>query len=388
MTDTGTLSFERLTESAANREVGAMPTRRNPSPQRLRLMEAACGLYERACTGSYRALADLQEALSTSDFSYIFGDVLDRELLATYQSLPSFWPQFARRSTVNDFRQKRYVDLLGGQGLLEKVDQLAPYPQRKPTDNNYTLQVAKYGGRFSLSWEDMINDDLSALRELPNRLAQGAHDTEDFVATSLVASAAGPNAAFFGGTALNVVTKAGGSNLITGNPALATNSLSDALTAVQSRRDVDNRPIVITGFVLMVPPALEVTARNILNATEIRTTVGGQQVIVGNWLANRVTLVVNPWLPVVDQSANSATTWYLLPKPETARPGVVLGFLRGHETPDLRYKAEAGMAVGGGEVPAQEGSFDVDDIAYRVRHVLGGTTLDPIATAVSNGSGA
>jgi len=387
MTDTLNENVERLDEAAASREVVALPTRRNPSPQRLQRMSEALRLYERACTGNLRALADLQEALSTSDFTYIFGDVLDRELLATYQALPSFWPSFARRSTVKDFRPKRYVDLLGGQGLLEKVAELAPYPQRKPTDSNYTLQVSKYGGRFSLSWEDMINDDLSALQELPQRLAQGAHDTEDFIATGLVASVTGPNAAFFGATALATVTKAGGSNLITGNPALSTNSLSDALTAVQTRRDVDNRPIVISGFVLMVPPALEVTARNILNATEIRNTVGGQTVIVGNWLSNRVTLVVNPWLPVVDQSANVNSTWYLLPKPETARPGVVLGFLRGHETPDLRYKAEAGNALGGGEVPASEGSFDVDDIAYRVRHVLGGTTLDPIATAVSNGSG-
>jgi len=313
--------------------------------------------------------------------------VLDRELLSGYASLPSIWPSFAARSTVRDFRPKHYVDLLGGQGLLEKVEQLAPYPQRAPKDSQYTLQVQKYGGKVSLSWEDTINDDLDALSRLPGGLAQGSHDTEDWLATGLVASATGPNSALFGGSALNTVTKAGGSNLLTGNPALTTDNLSAALTAVQSRRDVDNRPILINGFVLMVPPALEVAARNILDATEIRQTVGSETIIIGNWLANRVTLVVNPWLPVIDVSANSATTWYLLPKPTSARPGVVVGFLRGHETPDLRAKADGGMYLGGGAVPNGEGSFDYDSIDYRVRHVLGGTTVDPIATAASNGSG-
>jgi hypothetical protein len=381
------LTTERLTQEAAAREVTALPTRRAPSPQRLQRMSEARSLFERACSGSYRALADLQEALSTSDFPYVFGDVLDRELLAGYGSIMPIWPSFARRTTVRDFRPKKYIDLLGGKGLLEKVPQLAPYPQRAPVDSEYQLTVDKFGGAYSLSWEDTINDDLEALRDLPQGLAQGAHDTEDFTATSLVASATGPNAAMFNSTALNKVTKAGGSNLLTGNPALTVDNLSAALTAMQSRRDVDNRPIPINGFVLMVPPALEVTANNIVNAVQIRNTVGTQEVLVGNWLANKVTVVVNPWLPVVDISANAATTWYLLPKPTNARPGVVVGFLRGHEVPDLRYKAEAGRALGGGELPASEGSFDVDDIAYRVRHVLGGTTLDPIGTAASNGSG-
>lgn len=382
-----TLTFEQLTEAQAAGEVTALRSRRNPSPRRLAQMAEAAQLYADACTGNHYALGRLQEALSTSDFSYIFGDVLDRELMANYQQLPSIWPSFASRATVRDFRVKHYVDLLGGRGILEKVDQLAPYPQRKPVDAQYTLQVGKYGGAFSLSWEDMINDDLDALRDLPNRLAQGAHDTEDYLATGAIASASGPNSTLFSSTALQSVSASDASNLLSGNPALSTDALSSALTTIQKRRDIEGRPILISGFVLMVPPALEVTARNILNATEIRQVTGNETIIIGNWLANRVTLVVNPWLPVVDQSANVATTWYLLPVPSTARPAAVLGFLRGHEVPDLRYKAEAGRALGGGEVPAQEGSFEHDDLKYRVRHVLGTTSLDPIATAVSNGSG-
>jgi hypothetical protein len=136
----------------------------------------------------------------------------------------------------------------------------------------------------------------------------------------------------------------------------------------------------------MVPPALEVTANNIVNAVLIRNKTTSQDVEVGNWLSGKLSVVVNPWLSVIDVSANAATTWYLLPAPSIARPAVTMGFLRGFEVPDLRVKADTGQRVGGGNVPAEEGSFDTDDIQYRLRHVTGGTTLDPIAAWASNGT--
>ncbi|MBO0826215.1 MAG: Mu-like prophage major head subunit gpT family protein [Streptosporangiales bacterium] len=372
------MATEILNGEAAVAEGTALgPRRRNTNPGYLTRLAEAATLVNRAFNGNARAMLDLREAMSTSDFPHLFGDVLDRELLAQYQNLAPIWPQFAARSLVRDFRPKKYFDLLGGRGVLDKVPQLGEYKARKMSDAEYELAVGKYGNRLPLSWETLINDDLDAFRDAPQRIAQGARDTEDYLATGLIASSAGPNTAFFAdhGTFDNSVK----------HVVLDTDALSAALTDISSRRDSEGRPIMVSAAVLMVPPALEVAANNILNATEIRNTVDGQTVLVGNWLSGRVKVVVNPWLPVVDTSANSATSWYLLPAPSTARPGLVVGFLRGHETPDLRVKADAGQMVGGGAIPAEEGSFDNDDIQYRVRHVLGGTTLDPIASYASDG---
>ncbi len=41
----------------------------------------------------------LREAMTTSDFPYLFGDVLDRQLLATYKAVPPVWKAFTRQST-------------------------------------------------------------------------------------------------------------------------------------------------------------------------------------------------------------------------------------------------------------------------------------------------
>lgn len=374
--------------------------------RRRRLNEAALRdaavLMGQAFRGNRRASLQLVEAMSSDDFRAAAFEILDREMLQRYQDLPQTWSAYARRTTVRDFKPKRLVDLMGGRAALDPVPELTEYPERKVNKALYYLSVAKYGGRFQISWESIVNDELGEIQNMPQDLAVAAHDTESRLAAALLTDGNGPNSAYFSATAWGrdydqeTDTWSGGSsNLITtaagfsaDNPALTVDSLTDALSVIGSRRDPEGRPIVVQAYVLVVPPALEVAAHNIVNATEIRTTVGGQQVIVGNWLAGKVRVVVDPWLPVLDTSANVNTTWYLLPDPQASRPALYLAFLRGHEAPDLRVKADAGNSIGGGALPAEEGSFDVDDIQYRVRHVVGGTGTDMIASAVSNGSGA
>lgn len=369
---------EVLTGAQAAAATPGFSPRRVLTPERRARLHEAATLVGAAFNGDRRAMLRLQESMTRSDFQNLFGDVLDRELLTQYEQLDPVWTAFARRTTVRDFKPKKYVDLLGGRAELSRVPERTEYPARALSDALFELVVAKYGNRLSVTFEMMVNDELDALRDAPQRLAQAARDTEDLTATRLLVSAAGPNADFF---------KSDNSNLLTGNPALTTDNLSTALTAISTRRDTDGRPIMVRTAILMVPPALEVAANQIINATEIRITTGSQTVTVGNWLRGRVRVVVNPWIPIVDDSANADTTWYVLPDPATPRPAVVLGFLRGYEQPDLRVKNDTGQRVGGGDIRPEEGSFDIDDIQYRVRHILGGATLEPIATASSTGAG-
>lgn len=372
---------EILTGDAAVAEATALPTRRRASsPQHLARVAEAAVLIGRVFNGDRRATLQVEELMSTSDFPKLFGDVLDRELMAQYEQIAPVWTGFATRARVNDFRAKKWLDLLGGRAELDPVGEGAEYKARALTEANYQLTVGKFGTRLPLTWEMIVNDDLGAFQTAPERLAQAARDTEDKTATRLFVNAAGPISAFF--------TASGGT---VGNVALTIDNLSAALTTVATRKDSDNRPIMISAYVLVVPPALEVMAHNIVNATLIRlrndasSASGARDIEVTNWLAGKVTIVSNPWLPLIDTSGNAGKTWYLFPAPATPRPALVMGFLRGHETPDLRMKGDAGMRPGGGSVPAEEGSFENDDIQYRIRHVMGGTTLDPIAAYASVG---
>lgn len=365
-----TLGVTEAVTPSADGQVGAPEGRRvRGRYPNARLAEAAT-LMRRVWEGDYRAMLQLREALSTSDFGALFGATLDRQLLATYQATTPVWQSFATRRVVKDFRPSTFFDVLGGQAILPKVGQLGEYPQRGVDISDYTLQVAKRGARFSLSWETLVNDDLDAFRDLPQRLAQAARNTEDFVATGLLEVDGAPNPAFFtGGTVL------------TGNPALTSDSLEDAIQAVKSRKDSDGNPVATGGLVLVVPSALEMTARRILDTTEVRITDGTRTLVTGNSLSNQVQLSVNPWL-------TSATAWYVVPVPNQGRPALAVGFLRGYETPEIRVKADGGQMLGGGQVPPEDGSFDIDDIQYRARHVIGGSTLVGDAAIASNGTGA
>lgn len=370
-----------IAEGEANPNEGGFRAPADPNRHAKQIIEAANIWGDALNTGGLagmRARVKLAESMSTSDFPYFLGGVFDRELLTQYQAIPAVWARYCKRVTVRDFRPKALIDLLGGMAVLDLVGEGAEYPARTATEAKYEMTVAKRGARIPLTWEMIVNDDLDAFRDLPNRLAIAASETESYLAAGLLVKANGVNADFF---------KSANGNAPTGLP-LTSENLQAALTAISTRRDKDKRPIIVTAARLVVPPALEMQARRILEATEIRVTDPATNTtsIMGNFLKGVVELVVDPWLTVIDQSANANTTWFLLPDPAGPRPALAVGFLRGHETPDLRVKADTGSRVGGGAIAAEDGSFDDDTVQYRVRHVPGSSHVDPIATYASNGS--
>lgn len=313
----------------------------------------------------------VNEALSTSDFPILFGDALNRSLARRYTQRPTVWQRFAARQTVRDFRATKIVEFLGGSAVLDEVPELDEYKARAFAESSFSTTTGKRGNRLMWSWEMMINDDLGAFDTAPDALSRGARNTEDYLATSVLVSSTGPKSWL--GTAAS--------------DALTRENLEKGLQAVMDASDEDDNPIVIDTPVLMVPRALALTAQNIVNTTEIQDTSSSKRASInGNGLSATPEIVVNDWLTRIDESDNAKTTWYLLPSPTSTRPAVYQTFLAGHEAPDLRVKADAGMRLGGGMVPADEGSFERDAVEYRIRHVVKGNQGFDDAVYVSKGS--
>jgi hypothetical protein len=347
--------------------------------------------YKRALTEAAQLVADvtsgrrpmhyLEEAMSTSDFPLLFGDIIDRTMLGKYQEWPSIWASLARRATVKDFRTVSRFKMDGAEGVLPIVPQGAEYREASVSEGRYQYSVAKYGRRIPMLWEVFVNDDLDALRDMPDRLAKAARMTEERFATEVYVDSTGPDATFFA---------AGNNNLATGaGSALSLSTLQTAMGAFWSQKDADGNPIFTGQLRLVVPPQLAVLARNILNATEIRNSPGattGDQISTTNWVNNEVvSVVVNPWLPIVD-TTKGTTAWYLFADPGIGRPAMEMGFLRGHETPELFMKSPNAIRIGGGNVGAEDGSFETDGIDYKVRHVIGGTLIEPKAAYAAQGA--
>jgi hypothetical protein len=430
----GDLSRERLlgAEGAAQseREPGfANPWRAERSnPLRKKMYEArlaeAAKLIVRAFNGGKRDLLNLQEAMSISDFPKLFGDVIDRSVLANYLETPYTWDQIAYASEVSDFRPVKRFRIDGGTGLLANIQvagqpnagQLTPitqggqYPEDSLSDAQYTFQLYKYGKRMPFFWETFINDDLNAIKDTPARFGRGARRTEEWFVTQLFAN----NTTFFKTANKNIVTNTVVGDSGGNNPVLTITALQRAIIVMMQQLDTTGQPVSVDAITLVVPPSLMVVAKNILNADYVwMTDQGGtfsnlgpntaavplQQLHAQNWAKNIVKLAVNYELPIVDTTFGK-TGWYLFSDPKSGRPAIEFGRLRGHTSPELFMKLPNSVAIGEGafgpgpgSMPGtqnanpMEGDFDTDAVFYKIRHVFGGTQEDPIMAVYSNGSG-
>jgi len=416
-------------------------------------LKEAMGLFKRALDGDElagfmmkRAMrGQFREALSISDFGSLFGDIIDRSVLANYRETTYTWSTWAHLEQVNDFRVNRRirVDYGTGIGTLQAVNasnaslftpnqanpnsqQLTPvelmgqYPEDKLADSSYLYNLMKFGRRMPFAWETMVNDDLNALKDTPARFGIAMRRMEEYFNTAQIAN----NTNFFKKSNNNIVDS-GIPNLSSGvpvafhHPQFSIAALQQAMLVFSMQRDLTGQPISVEALVLMVPPALEIFAQNVMNATQLglneqggtltaagsgatATNYNAERLYTLNWMKGRVKLVVNYQLPLADPTYGNQA-WYLFSDPNY-RPAVVFGKLRGHADPDLFMKLPNSVAIGEGVMGPggtgfpgtmggaalgnpMEGDFETDAIHYKIRHVFGGTTVDPVMAVFSNASG-
>ena len=306
----------------------------------------AAKLLEGALRGDRQDKLKLQEGISTSDLPVQLAPTVNKIMLESYAAQPKVWNQFATAMTES------------------------------------TMAVKKAGSRIRFSWETIVNDgQIGLLERLPIELAQKAAGKEDEEVTKQLVAAGGLNTDNF---------KSGNQNLLSGNGALTIETLEAAIEAANLQTWQGGLMTPISRFALVVPRALEMTARRILAIQSVRTesTVGSTvtSLTSGNPIGSQVEIVVNDWITKINSGAGAY--WFLVPVPgQGINPNLALGFLRGYETPELRIKMNGGTFIGGGDVPARDGSFDNDDFEMRIRHIATGGFIVPTGTIASTGAG-
>ncbi len=331
---------------------------------------------------NHRHEYEMREVLTTSDFPLLFGDVLDRQVLASYKAVDPVWKLFTRMSTVKDFRNAYRFAITGGDQYLAEVGQKGEYLASKRSEARYTIAAKKYGRQFDISWETLLNDDLGALRDTPERFARAAVRTEHRLLTNLYADDLGTH----GAGNLYDITTAGEINA--GVLPLTIANLETSVELMAAFLDVNGEPIMNRAKYLVVPPRLEMTGRQILtSATKMwlagATTIAAAPDVpypMNNVIAEYgLKLVVDPYLPVLGTSANS---WYLFADPRDIA-ALEFAHLKGHERPEIVMKASNKVSVGGGAISPFEGDFETDNVLYRVRLCAGVTRLDWRATFIN-----
>lgn len=361
-----------------------------------------------ASKGNYVAQAQLKEAISTSDFPQVFTDIKNAQLQARYALVENrFWRKIARKITVPNFLPQSFIDLgwddsafdnilatNGGKrtipGALPNVPEGTEYPTAfKLYSSEEALSIRKSGARIPFTFEAIINDQWSIVDDLPNWLLRTALDSEDIEVTELLTDGDGPNAAYFNAGNNNLLKF--GTN-VDGQAALTRDTLKAALKQANSHMTGpnSNRPAKFAKFAVVVSSAAYEDVQEIVNGPKQFTVVDGNLTYVETFeFGHAFEVIENPWLDVID-TVHGATAWYVVPfAGDGIRTSLGLGFLLGHDAPELRVHNETGLYLGGGQVPAREGSFLNDTWELRIRHIYGGVALNGgIGTVASSGQAA
>ena len=307
----------------------------------------------------------LQEVSLIADWATVFGDSIRRAMMRLYDRTDlSGWRLIFEVGSAPDFRNN-LKQRLGGFGNLETVSSGQTYPViSNITDDEVSYAVAKRGGLYSIRMEDVVNDDLGVIRQIPRKLSQAAAQTlHEFVFDFLDDN----TAMDYDGVALGHASLHG-ANL--GTVALSDAALDDRLFNMLQQTEQDSgKPLGLKPKFLCVPAELERIALEI--TVSHVTSTGGRTETVPNVFFTNYGLVVVPVYYWTD-----ATDWFLVMDPIKFPTGQI-DFLNGREEPEIFVQDQ----------PTIGSVFTADAITYKIRHIYGGDLLDHRGFDVNQVSG-
>jgi hypothetical protein len=304
--------------------------------------------------------AELREANVSTDFATYASNTLGKRLMRVYRETPSVWDRYTSIYSVPDFKPQSFVGITEGEDLIKFEEGSTYYDSKIAERTGASLTVETFGRTFSISRKALINDDLGLLRDVPGRMGRSAART---LARAIVAKLeSNPNA--YDGIA---TFHNNHGNLIT--DPLSEAGLGTAALKFNSQTDDNGNPITLTGQQIVIPPGLEITARRVLNSTEIHQPGSGGTPAYGQGNLNPV----QGYAPyAVERYFSDANNWYVFADPNEA-PVLAVGFLNGQRNPQIMLRDPGMRLVLGGSDPY---SMEFDEISYKVRHEWGLAMID------------
>ncbi|CAI1776740.1 MULTISPECIES: ClpP-like prohead protease/major capsid protein fusion protein [Serratia] len=311
--------------------------------------------------GNRSQIVNLAFTHSTSDFSSILAGGAEKSVLAGWQDSGETFQQWTKTGSLSNFHEAKRVGL-NGFSSLDKVPEGAEYKYVTTSDSGVPIALATYGNIFSITRQAIINDDLSQLTTIPQRMGRAAARTVG----SLVYLTLIGNDKFTDGKAL---FHADHHNLI--GKGMTTEGLSEARKAMRLQMDANGDPLNVTPAFIIVPAELEAAAMRAVQSSsslfQIGEGAGGDAMLNQN--AGIINVVKDMGQIVVEPRLDKANNkeWYVAAAKGTDT--VEVAYLDGIDTPYLEQ---------------QEG-FTVDGVAWKVRIDAGVAALDYRGLVKSNG---
>lgn len=288
-------------------------------------------------------------AMSSSDFPLITSNVAGRSMRMAYDLQRRTFTAISRRVSVPDFKTQTRVQLDVAPDL-KKVLEDGEITLGKVGESAETYALATYARRLVLTRKLIINDDMQALDRLPRSMGARAAQLENVLAWLVLTSNAGAGQTMSDAVAL---FHANHNNLITGGgSALSEAALQAALAKFRLQKALDGSTLInVQPAHLIVPAALEVTAKKLTAQVAPNTTTGVN--VFANFFNS---VIVEPLLDGV-----STTAWFLAADP-AAIDVLEHAYLEGRDGPQV--ETIPGRGVDGVEMQVVH-DFAVAAIEYR-----------------------
>lgn len=293
----------------------------------------------RAALGCDRSAVRAAGMHTTSDFPILLGSTVNRTLRDAYALAPQTWRPLGRQTTVSDFREVSRV-ALGDIAALEKVNEHGEYKYGSLGEEGAPLKVGKFGKIIAITWEAIVNDDLSAMTRIPQALGAAAAQTESDVVWSLLLN----NPDFVDGTS---VFHADHGNVAASGGAINTTTLAAARAAMRKQKSKAGHYLNLGPEYLVVGPDKELEAYQFTSSNYVPAKNAD------------INDSRNASLQVIVDARITGNQWYLY-----AAPGVV-------DTFEYAYlEGEQGVFT-----ETREG-FEVDGMEIKARLVFGAAWID------------
>jgi len=267
----------------------------------------------------------IRAGFSTLSLPGILNSVANKKLLKSFRAQPIIATRLCSEGELTDFKEsERYR--LTDVGDLEPVAPDGEIKHGGLAEEKATNQLKTYGKMFALTREAVYNDDLALFLRVPEGMgARAARKIDQIFFQRLLAN---PGSLF---SVAHRNYKEGADS------ALSADSLALAVQMFLDQVDVDGQPINISPRFLLVPTALKMTAKEILNSS-ILLAVGAtnkQRIPTYNPIADEdLEIVSSPYLSNANYPGASSKAWFLFADPAVADT-FELGFLRGRREPTI-----------------------------------------------------
>jgi hypothetical protein len=260
---------------------------------------------------------------STIDVANIVGAVANKFIMEAWNAIDLTPLRIAKIKNVRNFQQTTTVSLTGAL-QFEELGAAGEIKHGTLDEVTYNNQAKTFAQMLAITRQDIINDDLGALTDVPRKLGRGAGLLLNHLFWTVFLNNTG---SFF---------TSGNSNVNEGVADMTVGGLDATETIFLNQTDYDSKPLGVEPAILLVPTALKNKARTLMGSmgngvavTSYATGPGSDNPFVG-----RFRVESSPYMSNSSYTGYSAAAWYMLAEP-SQYPVVEIAALNGRVEPTV-----------------------------------------------------